>query len=292
MIGAMRDRLFLRLPEDELHGPEAGPLAGATLRAFAPEAALQPFVGSILRYRETLPAGHAVREHVVPDGSLRLVVNLGDAPGSDEGPGLAAGVIGASAAPVQVALRGRMHAYSVTLLPGAALALFGVPAGEFSGTQASMEQLWGAEGAVLRERMADARSEPARVRILQAALAQRLHTTAAPAVHARHAMRLIAGSPLPLREIAARMGLSERRLQQLFHADVGLPPRTWRRLLRLQACLRRLRGLESAPHWAELATDCGFYDQAHLANEFQALCGMSPGAYWRSAVSHSSKTAA
>ncbi|HEY0818803.1 MAG TPA: helix-turn-helix transcriptional regulator [Rhizobacter sp.] len=288
----MRDRLFLRLPEDELHGPEAGPLAPAALRAFTPHAVLQPFVGSILRYRESLAAGEELREHVVPDGSLRLVINLGDAPGSDDGPGLAAGVIGASAAPVQVTLRGRMHAYSVTLKPGASLALFGMPAGDFSGTQVSVEDLWGADGTALRERMADARSEPARVHILQSTLAQRLRTPAAPAGPAQHAMRLMAAGALPLREVAARLGLSERRLQQLFQSDVGLPPRTWRRLLRLQACLRRLRDHQGPPRWAELASDCGFYDQAHLANEFQALCGMTPGEYWRSTVSHSSKTSA
>lgn len=289
----MRDRLFLRLPEDELHGPEAGPLAGATLRAFAPEAALEPYIGTLMLYRETLAS--EVVEHVVPDGGLRLVVNLGEAPRTGDGPGLVAGVLGASAAPARVTLRGRIHAFSVTLKPGAATALLGVPAGEFSEAHASLDALWGHhDAAELQERMAEARSDAARAGVLQSALRQRLGDAhPAPAQQAQLALQLIATRRGPLRDIAVQLGCSERRLQQLFHAQVGLPPRTWRRLLRLQDCLRRLRANgTSTPAWAELAIDCGFYDQPHLVNEFQALCGMSPTDYWHSVVSHSSKTPA
>jgi AraC-like DNA-binding protein len=35
----------------------------------------------------------------------------------------------------------------------------------------------------------------------------------------------------------------------------------------------------------------GFYDQAHLVNEFQSLCGLSPGAFRARAISDFSKTA-
>lgn len=49
--------------------------------------------------------------------------------------------------------------------------------------------------------------------------------------------------------------LDERRLQQLFHADEGLSPRSAGRL---------------APAWAELAVEAGYHDQVHLANEFRA----------------------
>jgi AraC-like DNA-binding protein len=34
----------------------------------------------------------------------------------------------------------------------------------------------------------------------------------------------------------------------------------------------------------------GFYDQAHLVNEFRALCGLTPAQFTRLAVSASSKT--
>src|SRR5687768_6187542 len=109
----MSERLFLRLDEDELHGPEADVPAG-TMRAFEVSSALRPYVASIQLYRETFAPGREVAERVLPDGAVRLVFNLGDAPSSGSDDGLVAGAIGASAAPALVRLSGRIDAFSVT----------------------------------------------------------------------------------------------------------------------------------------------------------------------------------
>lgn len=286
----MSERLFLRLDEDPLHGPEADLPAG-TLRAFEPCAALRPFVGSLLLYRESF--ADVVVEHVLPDGAMRLVVNLGDAPSTrDDAPGLVAGVLGASAAPARVRLQGRVHAFSIGLKPGAAQALLGAPAGEFSAEGVSVHELWGHAGELLLDRVAGAPDDTTRAALLQAELLARLSAAPPPTPQVTHLLDLAArhAGGGRLRDLAAAAGYSERRLQQLFHAHVGLPPRTWRRLLRLHACLRRLRGTGGAPAWAALADECGFYDQSHLINEFQALCGMTPADYWRSAIAGSSNT--
>ncbi|MBL0727983.1 AraC family transcriptional regulator [Piscinibacter sp. HJYY11] len=293
----MSDRLFLRLPEDELHGPEAGPMPQASLQPVVLHAALRGHVADMLLYHETVPRDAELIERVVPDGHLRLVFNFGDAPSTAEAPGLVAGVIGPSAAPSLVRLRGRMHAFSLTLRPGAATALLGVPAGEFNGAAVPLDAIWGREGADLQATLADERSDAGRARVLQRHLLRRVQglRRESPARQVDEALRLLArtDAPTSMADIAGRLGCGERRLQQLFHAHVGLPPRTWRRLLRLQVCLRRLREVEGGPpDWAGLAADCGFYDQPHLANEFRALCGLSPTDYWCSTIAGSSKTPA
>ncbi|KWT82727.1 MULTISPECIES: helix-turn-helix domain-containing protein [unclassified Variovorax] len=40
-----------------------------------------------------------------------------------------------------------------------------------------------------------------------------------------------------------------------------------------------------------MAVDHGYYDQSHLANEFRALCGLTPTEFLGRTVSGSSKTA-
>lgn len=288
----MGERLYLRLDEDLLHGPEAGVPAG-TLKSFEVAAPLRTHVSHILLCRETIPEGHEVLERVLPDGAVRLVFNLGAAPSAGEGAGEPVEAIGASAAPALVRLRGRIEGLCVTLRPGAAAALLGMPAGEIGGTAVHLDELWRGEGAELLARIAEARDDAARVALLGAALQRRLRASeASPQLSAAmHAAQRIAasGGRLALREAAASLGIGERRLQQLFHEHVGLSPRAWRRLARLHACLRALRSQE-VPAWAAVAVEGGFYDQSHLVNEFRALCGLTPTEFRGQRVSVSSKT--
>lgn len=72
--------------------------------------------------------------------------------------------------------------------------------------------------------------------------------------------------------IARAVSWSVRTLQTRFLAEVGLSPKEFARLLRLQATLRALDG-DSA--LANVATDTGFSDQAHATREVKRLTGFS-----------------
>lgn len=279
----MAERLFLRLDGDPLYAPETNVPAG-TMRSFAVDPALAGHVAHVTGYREVIPAGQQRSERVLPDGAVHLVFHFGE-------PGFAVAA-GAGTAPALLTFSGRVEGLSVALRPGAVAALLGVPAGEISQTAVALDALWGSEGRSLVERMGEAADDVARNALLQRALRERLRVAASGATHAFAAARWIAraGGRCAVREVADALGIGERRLQQLFHAEVGLSPRSFSRVARLHACLRALRRA-SPPRWADLAVDVGFYDQAHLAKEFQALCGLSPGLFLRRSVSGSSKTA-
>jgi AraC-like DNA-binding protein len=288
------ERLFLRLDEDRTQGPESEAPAG-TLRALAFDASLRGDVAHILAYRETIAPDREVIERVLPDGAVRLVFNIaGVAPAGRGGAAApSALLIGAHVAPALVRLRGTMDGLSITLRPGATQALFGVPAGAIAGTTVPLEVLWRSSAHRLLEGLSMAPDDRARVLVLRAALLGRWQADRSASALVTHAMSTMrnAGGLLSVRHVAATLGIGERRLQQLFDAHVGLSPRTFGRLARLQAMLRALRRRPS-PAWADLAAASGYYDQAHLANEFRALCGLTPGEFARRTISPSSKTAA
>jgi len=273
------ERLFLRLDEDLVQGPESSVPPGC-LRAVSVQPALRRHVAHILDYREAFARGEQVLERVVPDGAVRLAFSRSN------GGAWSLTVIGPSAEPALVPLSGRMEALALTLQPAAASTLLGLPAGEIAGLAVPAEQLWTRRDAQDLARAADAVDDTARVQSIQQALLRRLQRAPGPDTRtARHAWRLLSdrAGRLPVRELAAAVGLGERRLQQLFAASFGLSPRTCGRLMRLHACLRALRR-QPAPAWAALALDAGFSDQSHLANEFRALLGCTPGEFRRLAA--------
>lgn len=286
--GRVAERLFVRLEGDPLYAPETGVPPG-TMREFPVPQALRAQVAHVLSYEETIPEGQERFERVLPDGAVRLILELGDGTAQ---PVLR--VAGASAAPVVLRMRGRLSGLSVTLRPGAAAAVLGVPAAELAGQAVPIDALW-RDAAQLAAQLHEAPTETARAQRLLHALQCRLPMQeVAGSDLARRASGMIArsGGTLAPGDVAKAVGIGERRLQQLFQQHVGLTPRTCGRLARIHQCLRLLRARQ-VPHWSQLALEAGFYDQAHLANEFRALCGLSPTAFLDTArISDSSKTAA
>lgn len=298
------ERLYVRLHEDELAGPESGTPRDA-LRSLTVPSPLRGSVAHLLAYRERLPAGIEIVERVLPDGAVRLIVDLSPpADARESRSGLPhVYVAGPTLQPAFVRLRGALEGLSVTLAPGAAVDLLGVPAGDLRDAVVPLDALWDASRAAdLACRLAAEDDDATRLHVLATALlAHRdAHAGSRPTRDARrplaHATRALAGRALAAPDgrsapaaIAAELAIGERRLQQLFRTHVGLSPREWHRLARLHDCLRLLRATRR-PRWPDVASAAGYYDQSHLANEFRALCGLAPGAFLERAVSHSSKS--
>jgi AraC-like DNA-binding protein len=215
---------------------------------------------------------------------VHLVFDLGDAPTVVEGSDVA-GAAGADAvafgpacAPTLIRMTGRIEAVGVQLRPGAALALLGVPAGALAGRTVPLDALWGPLAAETRERLAAAPHGPARVAVLEAALRVRLRAagrTSPEGAHAALGIIEASGGRRSVRELAASLGVGERRLEQLFHAHVGLSPKAASRLARFRASVRLLRR-EPTRRWSEIAHRCGFADHAHLVHEYRGLTGLTP----------------
>jgi AraC-like DNA-binding protein len=93
-----------------------------------------------------------------------------------------------------------------------------------------------------------------------------------------HAIHLFRSRALTVSQCARSLGLSERRLSQVFREEVGMAPKTWCRIGRFQAAVRALHCGVDVP-WAELALRCGYYDQSHFANDFRAFSGIDPTTY-------------
>ncbi|MFI9384557.1 helix-turn-helix transcriptional regulator [Kutzneria sp. NPDC052558] len=75
-------------------------------------------------------------------------------------------------------------------------------------------------------------------------------------------------------DLAAAVGLSQRQLRRRFSLAVGLRPKAYGRVIRLHAALR----MAGSASWADIAHECGFYDQPHMIAEFRAATGLAPAA--------------
>jgi AraC-like DNA-binding protein len=82
-------------------------------------------------------------------------------------------------------------------------------------------------------------------------------------------------------EMARNHQLSRQQFAHRFRTAAGLPPKLFARITRFQALLHALLSTDVS-RWTAVAVDMGFYDQAHMINEFRTFAGSSPIAFFRS----------
>jgi AraC-like DNA-binding protein len=231
------------------------------------------------------------KERILPNGTVELVVNLREDRVRIDGVGdtachkSVAGVAVSGAYSKVFIIDAMQHEamLGVHFRPGGASVVLGVPSGELTNAHADLAGLWGAAAArTLRERLCTAVTHRQRFRILEHALTQRLAAPLRRSPAVRLALDLMGphGAGASIREIVRQTGLSHRRLVTLFTNEVGLSPKVFCRILRFQH-VHALAQRTGRPEWAQVALACGFFDQAHLSNEFRKLSGLSPKEYER-----------
>lgn len=78
--------------------------------------------------------------------------------------------------------------------------------------------------------------------------------------------------------LASSSGLSRQRFTRWFRDAVGMGPKRFARLLRLQAVLESVT-TEPVGDWSRFALRPGYCDQAHMIADFRWLTGLPPGRF-------------
>jgi AraC-like DNA-binding protein len=215
----------------------------------------------------TLTATGGARR-VLPDGCIDFIFDLDTGYGS---------VIGSMSASQIVQTPTGARRFGLRFAPGAAAPFIGVLASELTDSQADLNALTRARQFALAERIAEAVSGAQRIALLAEFLRDGRSRLRPRDARVRHATELLRASHgrLAISALAARLNLSERQLERLFHEHVGTRPKLFARVVRMQSALALLES-RATPLAASAASAAGFADEAHLVRDFRALTGMTP----------------
>ena len=224
---------------------------------------------------------------------------------------------GLHTSPALITHPGRQSGIQLLLSPLGARALLGMPAGELVNIDVEGPEVLGSVADRIGERLREAPDWPGRFAVLDQMLASRLAAgPAGPAVSTEAGAEvglawsrlMSAGGRCSVSGLADETGWSDRHLRGRFRDETGLTPKAAARVIRFDRARRLLQhraaagtglpahraaggtalpglpahrdaGGTALPALADLAADCGYYDQAHLAREFRELAGCPPSAW-------------
>lgn len=170
----------------------------------------------------------------------------------------------------------------VYFTPLGARRFLGLPLGEISNQVVELEDLLGTRVAgELVERLATAPGWEQRFALLDATIATRLAAVPSPLPAVAWAWRRLeqSGGRLAIAALAQELGCSRRHVVAQVREQIGLPPKTLARIVRFNRVVGLLERDDGA-RLAEIALDCGYYDQAHLNRDFRAFAGDPPSAFF------------
>jgi|SRR5665213_1640212 len=258
-----------------------------------PRPPLSQFVNLLWLY-EGYTQPHA-KERILPTGEMQIVVNLledrtyiYDRDDTDRCQTFRGSVVSGAHSEYQV-ISTAMQAsvVGVHFRPGGAFPFLRMPAGELRDATVSLETLWGVAAVDLRDRLLEAPTPRARLEVLERVLLKDLARGFDAHDAVGFALRRFMAEPhaITIAGVSDQIGLSPKRFIQVFRDETGFTPKVFCRIRRFQQALDLMDGRKSV-EWAEVALDCGYFDQAHFIHDFRAFSGISPTSYLANRTQH------
>ena len=249
-------------------------------RVFPP---LAPHVEHLWTARGFLPRHW--RNLILPDGTMELIVNLGDpqtlcALDNPERRTIfqRSWISGERIEPLLINEAGYVHLVGVRLRPGGGWPFLGIPMREFSGRVIDLEDVLGPEMNELRDRLGEETTDDARFDLLEGWLLRRQQTPATRAV--TYALREIqrGADAMRIGRLAEEIGISHKHFLREFDRCVGLTPKKFSRLCAFQRVIQSV-GHRTESNGQTRRRNAGITIQAHMIHEFRAFSGLTPASY-------------
>lgn len=129
----------------------------------------------------------------------------------------------------------------------------------------------------LEEQIYEARDLSERIEIIEVFILKYLAPQKLPSL--APLIRQIEKDPLTLPEPI--LGIKKRRLEQRFKTEIGISPKLFQRIVRINKIIKRLIH-QPEIRLTDLAYEFNFFDQSHFISDFKKFTGCSPKKFLRS----------
>jgi AraC-like DNA-binding protein len=192
---------------------------------------------------------------------------------------LGAFVVGPQARSSFTDIDGHQHGVQVELSDAGAVTLFAdvsdlfADVSDLSDATIPIDQALGGQAERLVDQLSDAASWEARFALLDGFFAALAARSVSPEASWLRRQLVANGGQARVEPMMDETGCSRRLVTERFRRQFGVPPKTYARIIRFRRTLGMLDRVGRDRTLADVATECGYYDQSHFNRDFTALAG-------------------
>jgi len=233
-------------------------------------------------------AADYTREKILPDGAIELIVDLDTQPKTifeDEASERfrtvkKAWISGERTRYIVIGAERNQSMVGIRFRPGGAYPFFGFPISELSESVTELDLIWGSLVDEIRDQLLEIKSPEERLLRLESFLLRQARRSLEANRLITFAVHQLQHSPqfLAIRDLANTIGITQKHLISQFEKVVGLRPKSFARVCKFQKVVNLIEHQDKI-EWVAIASECGYYDQAHFIKEFHSFSGLNPSSY-------------
>lgn len=258
-----------------------------------PSTILSQYVKHYWAIEDCMPNKSEHTQRIVPSGLMELMFYFGEKPKSlDAKKEISENTIlsGHQKGYYDIVVSGKLSLFSITFQPYAAKLIFDIPSNEFFDQNVPLKYIFKNIVDALECKLYEADTFEKKVCLAEAFLINQLQNSAK-----QYDINRIIKSVTMINHtkgmanidaLASCACLSRKQYERIFAEYVGSTPKHFLRTVRFQSTLHKKEKNRNMP-LTELAYNCGYYDQAHMINDYKLLTGITPSKYFSVCEPHS-----
>jgi AraC-like DNA-binding protein len=185
-------------------------------------------------------------------------------------------------------LEDQSKVFGIKFQPGGFRPFFNAPVSALANRTVSAKSIFGKDVEKLAAIVLSARKDDRKMEAANAFFHARMPKPDKSADLARQLVNRVLQQPeiKTVEDLAEKAGIGKRSLQRIFDEYVGASPKWVIRRYRLHELIERFNAGDSMD-WPQVALELGYFDQAHLINDFKSIVGYSPTQYQREVLKKS-----
>ena len=253
-----------------------------------PDNALKPYIETLFYLNDYCP--DHTKERLVPDGSTNLIIELDnqerfiyDNESSEIKQSCrVAWISGMHREFITISSIPKTKLIAVRFLPGGGFPFFQISLDRLTNQVVDASAIFGEAIVNLRAEIRDIDDPEAKLDELEGFLLQLLVEHGPPPKWITEAVLALKTSPsrTRLEKLIEGSHYSQKHFISSFKKYVGLRPKELQRILRFAEVIPNIHDAGSI-NWAQLVSDCGYYDQSHFIKDFQRFSGFNPQEFFK-----------
>ena len=226
------------------------------------------------------------KQRIVPDGCMEMIFHYGDLfkqylqdgnfiiqPRSF--------VFGQITSPLDIEPTGNTGIFAIRFYPETFIPFSSMLINEMDNKAVALFDLYGEDGIILEKTILNALTTEGRIKIIETFLLNKLTTSDAIDRIAKSTVEAIVNlnGQLSVDELSKQLKINRRQLERKFSSIIGLSPKQFSKIIRLQTALKMLAN-KNFETLTDIAYEGDYYDQSHFIKDFKEFTGMSPKQFY------------